>query len=137
MCSWRLEIYIEVGWPEINDIFGPPDTPYVHMGIMFFVKYVDRILGHLAYMSWDRIFSQIATLNDLFHTVIKTKKINNTYNSTFWETRKHKNNHTHNNCKFKLFPIINPIKQTDLVNNFPFKMSSLAILWTKNNGVVH
>ena len=49
--------YIEVGWPEISDIFG---TTYAILPYQF-TKYVDWILGHLTYMSWDRIFSQKST----------------------------------------------------------------------------
>ena len=71
------------------------------------------------------IFTEIYThtLNDLFHTVVKTNKINNIYFQFLREERQKKKNY-----QLKSISSLNPKQQTDLVNNFPEQMSSLAIL---------
>jgi len=55
----QIVFSIEVGWPEISDILET--TRYSYTAISRFTKYVDWILGHLAYMSLDRVFSQKST----------------------------------------------------------------------------
>jgi hypothetical protein len=71
---------IEVGWPEISDILGLRDTSYIYCTCKYHGLHLicmDLTTFNVQVLGLD-IFTEIysCTPNDLFHTVVKTNKIN-------------------------------------------------------------